>query len=558
MTMHGRTPEQVAEALRLAEEGLRLVAESVRDHAICLLDRRGFVTTWNRGAERMTGYTADEIVGQHFSRFYREEDIRQDKCDRDLALSLRDGRLEDEGWRLRKDGSTFRANVVIAAVRDGEGGHAGYATVTHDLTAERRADQERTRLAQAQEANRLKDEFLATISHELRTPLNAILGWASLLKRRAIDHAVLQGLDTIRRNAQSQAKLVEDILDVSRIVTGKLRLDVKPANLSTIVGEAIDVVRPAADAKRVAIVVERFDEPALLVGDATRLQQVVWNLLSNAVKFTDSGGHVFVQLDQVGSHFHLHVRDTGKGIATDFLPLVFERFRQGDSSTTRAVGGLGLGLSIAKHIVELHGGRVSAESAGPGTGAAFHVWLPSTAVMALPSDAADSGQPEALRVETRLDGVRVLIVDDEADVRELMTILLRERGAQVVAVGCAEEGRAALDVARPHVIVSDIGLPGEDGYAFIRSVRLRTRERGAATPAVAVTAYAQLADRLRALDAGYHNHVSKPVDPEELVRVVRNLADFGHSSDRLKATRRGVERAATGPHAKSSGSRRPN
>jgi PAS domain S-box-containing protein len=556
--MRGHTPEQAAEALRLAEEGLRLVAESVRDHAICLLDPRGLVTTWNRGAERMTGYAAHEIVGQHFSLLYREEDVRQDNCDRDLASVLRDGRVEDEGWRQRKDGSTFRANVIIAAVCDGEGGHAGYVAVTHDLTAERRADQERTRLAQAQEANRVKDEFLATISHELRTPLNAILGWASLLTRRASDPAVLQGLDTIRRNARAQAKLVEDILDVSRIVTGKLRLDVKPANLSTIVGDAIEVVRPAADAKRVSIVVERLDEPALLVGDATRLQQVVWNLLSNAVKFTDSGGHVFVQLDQAGSNFHLKVRDTGKGIEADFLPLVFERFRQGDSSTTRTVGGLGLGLSIAKHIVEHHGGRVSAESAGPGLGAAFHVWLPSGAATASPSDSVDSRRPAAPCVETRLDGVRVLVVDDEADVREFMTILLRERGAQVVAVGCAAEGRAALDVARPHVIVSDIGLPGEDGYAFIRSVRRRPRDRGAATPAVAVTAYAQLADRLRALDAGYHNHVSKPVDPEELVRVVRNLADFGRSSDRVKVTRRAVERGASGPPAKSGGTRRPS
>src|SRR5260221_1563929 len=504
VTVDERSYEQTADAPHLAGEGFRLIAESVRDYAICMIDPRGLVTTWNRSAERITGYAAHEIVGQHFSCFYRDEDVRLGKCERDLALALRDGRAEDECWRRRKDGSTFRANVIITVVHDNDGRHAGYAKVTHDLTAQRRAEQERIRLAQAQEANRVKDEFLATISHELRTPLNAILGWATLLARRVSDPAVLQGLDTIRRNAQAQAKLVEDVLDVSRIVTGKLRLDARPVNLSTIVGEAIDVVRPAADAKQVGIVVEHFDEPALLVGDATRLQQVVWNLLSNAVKFTEPAGHVFVQLDRPESMFHLRVRDTGKGIAADFLPLVFERFRQGDSSTSRAVGGLGLGLAIAKHIVELHGGRVSVESDGPGKGAAFHVWLPIRAVAALPSDDFEDRAPAAARLETRLDGVRVLVVDDEADVRELMTVLLRERGAQVVGVGSSAEGREAVDRARPHVIVSDIGLPGEDGYDFIRSVRARSHDRGGATPAVAGTAYAHPADPLPALEGGYH------------------------------------------------------
>ncbi|KYF53053.1 hypothetical protein BE04_23375, partial [Sorangium cellulosum] len=336
---------QSEEALRRSEERFRLLVESVKDYAIFMLDPQGVVTTWNRGAQELKGYTTEEILGRHFSRFYREEDVRAGKCAWMLEAAAREGRVEDEGWRVRKDGALFWASVVITALRGTGGELVGFAKVTRDLTERRRAEEERLRLAQAQEANRMKDEFLATISHELRTPLNAILGWSSLLCDSVSDPEIANAFDTIRRNAQAQARIVEDVLDVSRIITGKMRIETRPLSFAAIVDQAIEVVRPAADAKGIELVVQGGGRRLMLLGDPARLQQVVWNLLSNAVKFTEKGGHVRVELEQAGTSIHLAVHDDGRGIDPAMLSHVFERFWQADSSITRRFGGLGLGLS---------------------------------------------------------------------------------------------------------------------------------------------------------------------------------------------------------------------
>ncbi|MBY0232241.1 MAG: response regulator [Gemmataceae bacterium] len=368
---------------------------------------------------------------------------------------------------------------------------------------------------EAERANRVKDDFLATLSHELRTPLNALLGWTHLLRSGKLDAATTaRGLEVLDRNTRAQAQLIDDLLDVSRIVTGKLRIESKPVDLAGVLQAALDTVRPAAGAKGVALSL-RAEGPCLTTGDAMRLQQVAWNLLSNAVKFTPRGGRVEAGIQRVGTWWELRVRDDGSGIDPDLLPHVFERFRQGDSSTTRQHGGLGLGLAIVRHLVELHGGTVSAESDGEGRGAAFRVLLPVAAVAPAQAEA-----PPVPLGEIR--GLRVLVVDDEADAREMVSFVLAGAGAEVRTCAGAEEALACLDGFAPDVLVSDIGMPGQDGYALLRQVR----ERGSLVPAVALTAFARAEDRMRALAAGFQMHAAKPIDPAALAHAVRALAGW--------------------------------
>jgi PAS domain S-box-containing protein len=513
---------------RNESDAFRMLVASVKDYAIFMLDPNGVVTTWNAGAERLKGYLAHEIVGQHFSRFYPQADVQAGKCDRELEVASADGRFEDEGWRLRKDGSRFWANVVITALRNDTGALVGFAKVTRDLTERRRAEDERVKLAQAQEASRVTDEFVATVSHELRTPLNAILGWSTLLASRVADPFVAKAVSTIRRNAQLQSRLVEDLLDSSRVVTGKLRIDVKTIDFAAIVRDAIEVVRPAAAARNLSIHIERLDEPVVLAGDATRLQQVVWNLLSNAVKFTEPRGAIFVALEQDGPSVRLSIRDTGRGIEPTFLPYVFERFRQADNSTARRTGGLGLGLAIVRQLVELHGGTVSARSPGHGQGSTFTVQLPVRAVVSTPNkspvERAGVVESPANTRTTSLDGLRVLVVDDEVDARDLISAILEDRSACVASCASAAEARDRLAAFHPHVVVTDIGMPIEDGYQLVRAIRALPSEQGGATPIVALTAYAGQEYRRRGDEAGCSAYVAKPVDAETLASVVRGLA----------------------------------
>jgi signal transduction histidine kinase len=395
------------------------------------------------------------------------------------------------------------------------------------------AEQERARLLvleqqarkQAEEANRTKDEFLATLSHELRTPLNAILGWVQVLRSGKLDAtAATRALETIERNARVQAQLIADLLDVSRIITGKLRLDFKPVDLRRIIDAALDSVRPAADAKGILLEISIAPLASPVLGDADRLQQVIWNLLSNSIKFTSRGGRVEVRLREASSNAVIRVSDTGIGIRPDFLPYVFDRFRQAEGSITRTHGGLGLGLSIVRHLIELHGGTAEVESEGEGMGATFTVRLPLRAELAEdPLDSTAVGQSLFSRPDL-LTGVRVVVVEDEADTRELLVMALQQCGAEVAAFGSAPEALAALDRAVPDVLLSDIGMPVQDGYDLIHTLRARGPGRGGDVPAAALTAYARAEDRLRALEAGYQTHLAKPVDPSELISTVARLA----------------------------------
>jgi PAS domain S-box-containing protein len=543
------TARKIAEEeLRRSEERFRLLVECVTDYAIYMLDPDGYVVTWNLGAERMTGYKGSEVIGQPFSRFFLPDDARLGKPALELERARKDGRFEDEAWRVRRDGTRFWANVVLTPVRDAHGDLIGFAKVTRDLSERRFAEETERRLgaeraaraaleesesrlkdavSRADAANRLKDEFLATVSHELRTPLNAIVGWSSLLRSRTEDPGLAKGLCSIHQNAQAQARLIEDILDVSRIITGKLHLNLSATDVMEVVHQAAEVVRPSADAKHITLRFVLPEEPVLLVADPDRLRQVVWNLLSNAVKFTDAGGEVITTVERRGVELLLSVRDTGHGIEPDFLPHVFERFRQADGTTTRRFGGLGLGLAIVRHIVELHGGRVEAQSEGAGHGALFRIMLPVRAV------AIDSTPPASERHERRssapprsgmLDGLRVLVVDDDRDAREVLEEALTSVGGLVRAADSAADGLELVRSFRPNVIISDVGMPDEDGYSFMRHVRELGARQGGDVPSVALTGYARNGDRTLAIAAGFTAHVAKPVVPDDLVELVANLA----------------------------------
>jgi PAS domain S-box-containing protein len=379
----------------------------------------------------------------------------------------------------------------------------------------------------AQGANRAKDEFLATLSHELRSPLSAVLGWARILRREALDRdTAAQAVESIERNVRVQTQLVDDLLDVSRIVSGRLKLEVQTVELAPIIEACVDAVRPWAEANGVRLDVV-LDFQAFVSGDAERLQQVIRNLLSNALKFTPKGGRVQVRLHRTESVAEVVVSDTGHGIAPELLPHVFERLWQADGSTTRRHGGLGLGLAIAKHLVELHGGTIRAESAGPGTGATFTVRLPVALVSRPPERSAEPHGAAGGAI--RLSGTRILVVEDESETRAVLDRLLRERGAEVRSVETAAEAFDVLGSWVPDVLVSDIGMPGEDGYSLIRRIRALPADRGARLPAVALTAYVKADDRRKALEAGFQTHVSKPVDPDELALVIAGLAGLTRS-----------------------------
>ena len=432
-----------------------------------------------------------------------------------------------------RDGSyRWLAWTVFPVVEEGLMYAAAHDITTRkaiEIERERLLESEQTARATAEAANRMKDEFLATLSHELRTPLNAMVGWIQLLRTRKFDETTTaKALETIDRNTKSLQQLIEDILDVSRIITGKIRLDFAYISLQPIVESALETVQSAAQAKNIRVEFYVAPEINRVQGDSSRLQQVLWNLLSNAVKFTPKGGRVEVRLEVYNSRVQISIKDSGQGISPDFLPYVFERFRQEDGTTTRTYGGLGLGLAIVRHLVELHGGTVKAESEGIDKGSTFIVTLPISSVVntakEVPLQMPVVATDEPIFCLPSLENLRVLVVDDEVDAREVVSAVLLEYGAEIKAVATATEALIEISQFQPHVLVSDIGMPGVDGYTLIRKVRALTPEQGGKVPALALTAYARAEDRKKALLAGFQLHVPKPIDAGELAVAIARLA----------------------------------
>jgi PAS domain S-box-containing protein len=546
-----RKPDQLTnlQSPELAPYWLVALIESA-DDAIISKTLDGIITSWNKGAERIFGYTAEEAVGKSVTML-----IPPDHADEEPAIlaRLRAGeRIEHyETVRVTKDGRLIDISLTVSPIKGPKGQIIGASKIARDITDQRQARKaldaaydaakraraeaeqaaaENKRLyQQAEESSRLKEEFLATISHELRTPLSAILGWTRMLRLGQLsgeDHA--KALDTIERNARAQAQLIDDLLDVSRIVTGKLRMDVRPSDPNTFIDAAVEAVRPAADAKGVRVQKVMDTGAVSIPGDPVRLQQVVWNLLSNAIKFTPRGGRVQIRSERVNSHLEIVVSDTGQGISPDFLPHVFDRFRQADQKTSRQHGGMGLGLAIVRHLVELHGGTVRANSDGVGQGATFTVQLPISPVYQVDESGGrvHPGARDLLPANEptdRLDGLTILVVDDEPDTRELLRQGLEYCGANVRLASSAADALAALGGEVPDILISDIGMPNVDGYELIRQVRNLQTERGSQVAAIALTAYTRVEDRLQALRAGYDMHVPKPVELTELCAVAVSL-----------------------------------
>jgi PAS domain S-box-containing protein len=527
-----QTAGQSVSALPQPAELLAAIIASSED-AIASKTLEGIVTTWNAAAEELFGFTAEEMIGQPILRIIPPE-LHQEE---DHILSeIRSGRRIEryQTVRVRKDGSRVHISLTVSPIRDSSGKIVGAAKIAHDVTkvhslmADREVllESERSARAEAERMSRIKDEFLATLSHELRTPLHAIQGWSELLQHpRAKPEDLKRGLEAISRNVRIQTQIVNDLLDMSRVVSGQVMLEVQAASLQDILGHAIDAIRASADNKDIRIQTLIDSTIGPVRADPTRLQQVIWNLLSNAVKFTPKGGSIKVVLERVDSHVEITVEDTGIGIEPDFLPFVFDRFRQADSGISRRHGGLGIGLSIVKSLVELHGGSVRAKSAGKNKGSTFSVALPLFHVR--PQNDRLSAVTPSDPLQTielpRLDGTRVLLVDDDADGCELVSAILVARGADVLCVTSGPEALQVVSQEQFNIILSDIGMPDMDGYEFMRALRRTEKGSSRLTPAIAVTAYAGAVDRQRALMSGYQMHIAKPIEAAELIAAIASL-----------------------------------
>ena len=628
----------------------KAVESDIKDYAIFLMDTDGRVINWNRGAERILGYTEREILGQSGAIVFTPEDRAAGVPEQEMTDAATKGRAEDERWHLRRDQSRFWATGILTPVHDESGTLVGFIKVMRDATERRRLEAERDRFfelsmdmlcivhldgyflrtnpafqmvlgyspeelqnqrvfdlmhpddretamkeyaklragqptkllenrcrckngeykwvawsyypvpeesigygvgrdvngirrmtedlklhaAELEQANRVKDEFLATLSHELRTPLTSILGWSRLLRSGKLSEPEIErAIAVVERNAQAQSNLIEDLLDVSRIITGKLRMEFLPIQLADLVAEIVDEFRPPAEAKHITLHSEIDANAGTILGDPARLKQIVGNLLSNAIKFTNEGGKIDINLARTDGHVRLRVKDNGVGIDASVLPHIFERFKQADSSNVRSHSGLGLGLAIVRHLVEEHNGSVQAESPGPGAGATFSVDLPLapseiaaesvSRVNVLSSSIERPRVFDSVEDPCALEGITVLLVEDESDTRDLLTTILRECGARVIAVATAHDALTAIEKELPNIILSDIGMRGESGYDLIKQIRLLSADKGGTIPAVALTAYAGPSDRRRALVAGFHVHLAKPVEPDELLAVINSL-----------------------------------
>jgi PAS domain S-box-containing protein len=540
VTEERRTEDTIAEQ----REWFETTLESIGD-AVIATDAQGRVAFMNPIAEHLTSWRLDDARGRDCTEVFNivNEDSRR-TVESPVTRVLADGvivGLANHTMLIAADGTERPIDDSGAPIRSRDGRIVGVVLVFRDITERRRTETERRNVGvererlleaeraartEAERANRVKDEFVAMVSHELRTPLNAILGWTHLMMQSGTDADVMgRGLDVISRNTRVQAQLISDLLDMSRIVSGKLRLTIEEVDLASLVRNAIETVQQTAENKRITIRQE-LDDEFLTAGDPARLQQIVWNLLWNAVKFTPEGGSVLVRLRHTGADAQITVTDTGVGVREEFLPHIFERFQQGNLAITRRFGGLGLGLSIVKHLVDLHGGTIRADSAGEGQGATFTVVLPagaapetSSAVIEADSAANTQSQPIDL-----LGGLRILIVEDEIDTRAFLSRFLAAYGAQVITAASAAEALALLPESRADCLVSDIGLPDVDGYELLRRIRTMDASAAGGIPALALTAYARAEDRMLAFRAGYQAHLAKPVEPMELVAAVANLA----------------------------------
>lgn len=523
-----RRPDTSAE---LASYRLAAIVESAGD-AIISKTLEGIVVSWNKGAERVFGYTEDEMIGQPIARLIPLD--HQDEEPQILARLRRGEKIEHyETIRAHKDGHLLDISLTVSPIRDAKGNIIGASKIARDITESKRSKAHLQRALaeaeeakrQAEEANRLKDEFLTTISHELRTPLTAVVGWTSMLRDGGLDDDMAQkALDTIDRNVKAQAPLIEDLLDISRIVSGKMRIETKPLNLADTIRSAVDSIMPAAEAKNIRLQMVIDAATGSVIGDSDRLQQVIWNLLANAVKFTPFGGRVWIEMERTETDTAITVRDNGIGINPEFLPYIFDRFSQQDTSSTRSYGGLGMGLAIVKYIVELHGGAIRAFSEGTGTGASFTVTLPRLQQKAGIVEPPPAGRQD-LRLRcseqtAELAGLSILVVDDEADTCEMLETALEQCGATVRTADSALRALAELEAWQPDLLIADINMPQLDGFQLIHQIR----DRGIKIPAIALTALARIEDRVKVLASGYQMHVAKPVELPELYAVVASLA----------------------------------
>jgi PAS domain S-box-containing protein len=499
------------ESLRQSEERFRLMIENVQDYAIFMLDPEGRVASWNVGAERIKGYTPAEIIGQHFSVFYPSEDVAEGRPEEYLAQAVRDGRVELEGWRVRKDRSLFWASVTITALYDKEGKHRGFAKITRDMTAHRKIEE-------LELANRQKNQFLAMLAHELRNPLAPIRSGLELLSMEGVDDATVDETTAMmQRQVTHLVQLVDDLLDVSRIVTGKISLRKEPIEISQVIRAAAEEVQPVLDARGHELMVSMPQKTIVVDADVVRLTQVLTNLLTNAAKYTPTPSQIWLTVERDDGHVVIHVRDPGVGISAELLPDVFNLFVQADTSLARSEGGLGIGLTLTKRLVELHGGTIRAASEGADRGSEFTVSLPISKHAAAARH-EHSGQ-EAARTKRR-----VLVVDDNVDAAITVASLLKAWGHDVHIV---YNGPAAIDAARtyrPEIVLLDIGLPGMSGYEVARTLRSDPLHQGVLI--TALTGYGQAEDRARSHAAGFDYHLTKPPDMNVLEKLVKSPESF--------------------------------
>lgn len=517
-----RDRQRAEEILQQTDNMLRAVVNA-SPIAIITLNADGRVMTWNPAAKEIYGWDAEEIIDQQLPVISLDE---QEIFERNFHSALHDQIVNNlEMQHHTKKGTAINISISLAPLHNAQNQPYAVVVTAIDITKRKQIEAERFSLLQreqaarahAEAASRLKDEFLAVLSHELRTPLNAILGWIKLLRKGHLEQATVnRALEVIDRNTAFQVQMIEELLDLSRIIQGKLKLEIHPVNLASIVEATAETLRPAAEAKSVKVQLSLDDSNlSMIPGNANRLQQVCWNLLSNAIKFTPSGGQVTVRLQKVDAYAQLQVADTGIGISADFLPHVFEYFRQADASTTRSTGGLGLGLTISRHLVEMHGGTINAASLGEGQGAIFTVMLP-----------LQSTQPKIEQAQAPLDsasellGIKAIVVDDQVDTRELIVFVLEQQGAKVVSASSVSEALEKLTQYKPDILITDISMPNQDGYTLLQKARNLLQKQGSDVPALAITAYAREEDRQQAISAGFQMHLAKPIDPLELVKAV--------------------------------------